>query len=188
MTHAKGVTPRSSKFTALVLGPRRITINDTNSITPSAFHHFETRRPPEGYRTLHGLAGVNLWITADDDWIRRMTTEYKEMKALGLCEEEFATFAKERLLRPEWRSDSVSEERQWRPEGIASACVSTQGERPLAKTSHSRIDGRRGRMGVGHSAGLHLLAFPERLQPEVPVPDPELCFRPRMDYMSISQH
>jgi hypothetical protein len=69
LTHAKGVTPRSSKFTDLILRPRRIIINDTNSITPSAFHHFETRRPPEAYRTLHGLAGVNLWIMADDDWI-----------------------------------------------------------------------------------------------------------------------
>ena len=65
---------------------------------------------------MHRLAGVNLWIMANDDWIRRTTTEYKEMKALGLCEEEFATFAKERLLRPKWRSDSVSEDRRWRAE------------------------------------------------------------------------
>jgi hypothetical protein len=38
------------------------------------------------------------------------------MKTLGLGEEEFATFAEERLLRPEWRSDSVSEDRRWRAE------------------------------------------------------------------------
>lgn len=81
----------------------------TSSIVPSAFHHFETRPPPrtEGYRGLDGLGGANLWIVADDDWAQRMTIEYKDMKMLGLCEEEFATIAKGQLLLREWRSDTV---------------------------------------------------------------------------------
>lgn len=38
------------------------------------------------------------------------------MKTLGLCEEEFATIAKEQLLLREWRSHTVSQDRQWRAE------------------------------------------------------------------------
>ena len=42
------ISPRSSKFTKQVLHPRGISINDTNSIVPSAFSHFGTSEPPPG--------------------------------------------------------------------------------------------------------------------------------------------
>ena len=43
LTSRTGITPRSAKFTDLVLQPRGISVNDTNAIVPSAFAHFDTR-------------------------------------------------------------------------------------------------------------------------------------------------
>lgn len=67
LTLSKNITPRNSKFTALVLYPRQISINGTSRVIPSAFHHFETKPPADGYRELAGLGGVNLWVAAEDD-------------------------------------------------------------------------------------------------------------------------
>jgi hypothetical protein len=112
------ISPRNSKFTKLVLHPRGISINDTNSIVSSAFSHFETSEPLQGetidYKGVEGLDWANIWITLDSDSVVKIATEYREMRGLGLCEEEFATFAKEKFLRGELRSQSVSEDRQWR--------------------------------------------------------------------------
>ncbi|KAH7302826.1 hypothetical protein B0I35DRAFT_447829 [Stachybotrys elegans] len=82
-----GITPRSAKFTDLVLLPRGIRVNDTNAIVPSAFAHFGTSLPTEGYKKLEGLAHTDIWATGGDDWVRSLSNKYKEMKTLGLCEE-----------------------------------------------------------------------------------------------------
>lgn len=66
------------------------------------------------YQGIAGLSSANIWVTMDDDTVRAVAAEYREMRGLGFCEEEFATFAKENFLRGELRSRSVSEDRQWR--------------------------------------------------------------------------
>lgn len=114
----RGIAPQSPKFTALILQPHRIVVNYTNALVPSAFHHFETKRPVGGYRAIKGLSGANIWITTDDVWMQCMTQEYNEMKALGLCEEEFAAVAKQQLLLQKLRSSSVFQDRQWRGERL----------------------------------------------------------------------
>lgn len=59
-------------------------INDTNSIVPNAFSHFGTREPEDDeaidYKRIPGLSGVNIWIMLDDDSIKDITNEYKEMR------------------------------------------------------------------------------------------------------------
>lgn len=112
------ISPRSSKFTKLILHPRGIVINDTNIIVPSAFIHFNTTQPPPGetidYANIPSLCEASIWVSLNDQSIQDIVSEYKEMRGLGLCEEEFATFAKENFLRGDLRSRKVSQDRAWR--------------------------------------------------------------------------
>jgi hypothetical protein len=130
------ISPRSSKFTKLVLQPRGITINDAHSIVPSAFYHFRTIEPGEGetinYKEIDVLSQTNIWITLDDDSVRKIAMEYKDMMGQGLSEEEFATFAKEKFLRCDPRSQSVSEN-QWRADRMLQLVC------PPKETAHWRI-------------------------------------------------
>ena len=91
---AAAITPRRSNFPELVLHSRGIFVDDTSSIVPSAFAHFSTTEPQKGYSNL----------------------EYTQMRGRGLCEEEFATLAKETFLVRRWRCAEVSQDRQWRAE------------------------------------------------------------------------
>lgn len=115
-TSRTNITPRSAKFTELVLHPRGIRVKDTNAIVPSAFAHFKTNRPPEGYAKLEGLCYNTIWVTGSEDWVQSLSHEYTETKALGLCEEEFASLAKEHFLRRSLRRVPDSNDRQWRGE------------------------------------------------------------------------
>ncbi|KAF3345644.1 Cell division control protein 45-like protein [Verticillium dahliae VDG2] len=99
LTLSRGITPRNTKFSDLVLSPRGITINDTNAIVPSAFDHFQTECPTNGYDRVEGLSGADIWVHRGKDWVQSTMEEYKEMKALNLCEDEFASFAKEQLFQ-----------------------------------------------------------------------------------------
>ena len=40
----------------------------------------------------------DVWLSGGPEFQRRIATEYKEMKAMDLCEEEYASVAKEELL------------------------------------------------------------------------------------------
>lgn len=75
VTSLRGITPRSSKFPDAVLCPRRIMINDTNSIVPSAFAHFNTKPPTKGYDMLDGLSSTDVWVEGDEDWISSTAKE-----------------------------------------------------------------------------------------------------------------
>lgn len=116
----KAITPRNAKFQDLVLQPRGITISKVTAITPSPFAHFNTAEPPsEGaidYSRLEGLGGADIWLPGGPEFIQSIIEEYAAMHHLSLCEEEYATFAKENLLKRERRSVKVSEDRQWRAE------------------------------------------------------------------------
>ncbi|KFA81746.1 hypothetical protein S40288_11089 [Stachybotrys chartarum IBT 40288] len=116
LTSRTGITPRNAKFADLVLLPRGIRVKDTNAIVPSAFAHFKTTRPPEGYDKVEGLSHTGIWVSGGDEWVRSLSNEYKEMKVLGLCEEEFASLAKEQFLRRSPRYLPDSDDRQWRGE------------------------------------------------------------------------
>lgn len=113
-TQSRSITPRSSKFAELVLDPRRIFVNQTNAIVPTPFVHFSTSKPEGGYSTLDNLGSANIWIDIDDGSVNKLADEYKEMRGFNLCESEFASLAKEFLLRREWRSSGTKEDRLWR--------------------------------------------------------------------------
>ncbi|KAL2113981.1 hypothetical protein VUR80DRAFT_1277 [Thermomyces stellatus] len=110
------ISPRSSKLTKLALHSRGITVDDTNSIVPSAFSRFGTEEPVDAtmidYQGIAGLSSANIWVTMNDDAVRTVAAEYREMRGLCYCKEEFATFAKENFLWGKLRSRSVFEDRQ----------------------------------------------------------------------------
>ncbi|KAI1371401.1 hypothetical protein F4677DRAFT_310087 [Hypoxylon crocopeplum] len=136
-SNPRTISPRSTKFTKLVLNPRGIFINDTNTIVPSAFSHFRTPQPSPGetidYTTIPGLAGANIWVSLDGRSVGDIVAEYREMRALNLCEEEFATFAKENFLRGDLRSRRVVEDRTWRSERMLQLVC------PPKESAHWRI-------------------------------------------------
>ncbi|KEY74891.1 hypothetical protein S7711_11468 [Stachybotrys chartarum IBT 7711] len=116
LTSRTGSTPRSARSADLVLLPRGIRVKDTNVIVPSAFAHFKTNRPPEGHYKVEELSHTDIWVSSGDDWVRSLSNEYREMKVLGLCEEEFASFANDQFLRRSPRYLPDSDDRQWRGE------------------------------------------------------------------------
>jgi len=193
-TTGRTITPRNPKFTSLVLHPRRIFINKTNSITPTAFAHFGTTEPEDGssvnYADLEGLGGANIWIRLDPAPIAAIASEYKAMKILGLCEEEFATFAKETFFKGERRSVDVSEDRQWRAERMLQlVCPPDENTHwcipPIFTDSDSvsEVD-----WTWDFAPGLQLLAFLEGVQSEIPLPDQELYICKELDYLSLLHH
>lgn len=90
--------------------PRRVYINDTNVIVPSAFAHLgtdETQCPPAGAGT-HDRAKEPYRRKSLDRHGRidcaGHRSEYRVMRGFGLCEDVFATFGKETFLLHERQS------------------------------------------------------------------------------------
>jgi len=65
---------------------------------------------------LEGLENLNIWLETDSDFLRETAAQYDCMTADGMCEAEFATFGKERLLKGEPRIRELPEDRKYRPE------------------------------------------------------------------------
>ncbi|KAH6871916.1 hypothetical protein B0T10DRAFT_541412 [Thelonectria olida] len=109
----RNISPQSSRFTKLILEPRGILINNTNSIVPSAFSHFSTGQPEDdktiNYKSIAGLSGAHIWVTLNNNTIKDIAAKYKEMRGQNLYEEEFATLAKEQFLHSERRSRARAE-------------------------------------------------------------------------------
>ncbi|KAI1435213.1 hypothetical protein GGR50DRAFT_694380 [Xylaria sp. CBS 124048] len=71
------------------LNSRRIfLINSTKSITPSAVGHFYTGRLRRICKKPCSLESFGVWTKKSDAKVRDWAAEYKEMRALGLGEEE----------------------------------------------------------------------------------------------------
>ena len=63
------------------------------------------------------LPESSIWIDTTDSFVRRVTKRYKDMLSRNLCEVEFATYAKETLLkRDHFADDEDTGVREWRSE------------------------------------------------------------------------
>ena len=101
-------------FKDTVLHPRAITIDTTFS--RSAFAEFDTDEPSgprvEYYKSLVNCQHTSVWLDVGsfaDDVVR----EYRFMVADQMCEAEFASYAKETLLKRDPRSLEPNPERPW---------------------------------------------------------------------------
>ena len=97
-----------------VLGVRGITVGLQQ--TRTVFDHFGYDQP----KFLHWMsthsfeAGKgDVWLSGGPEFNSRIATEYKEMKAMDLCEEEYASVAKEELLLRRVRHPIEGTTKKW---------------------------------------------------------------------------
>ena len=113
-SHSFSITIQSPLFREKCLLPRGIFINDEGIPPPGPFAHFLTTKPST-YRELEGLKESTLWLNTDLAFIETTNKEYKVMDSHQLCEAEYASYAKENLLKREPRedlSDNIADESQ----------------------------------------------------------------------------
>lgn len=113
-------SPYDRDFRELVLTPRGISIQRHGSFSETAFAHFGTdeqkdKRIPY-YRGLEGAQDTSVWLEADDEFVEEIVREYVCMKLGSLCEAEYATYAKETLLKRDPRYTEREESRRWMTE------------------------------------------------------------------------
>lgn len=113
-SHSHSITIKSPLFREKCLMPRGISIKDEGVPPPDPFSHFLTTKP-SSYQELDGLKESTLWLNTDLAFIETINKEYKFMDHYQLCEAEYASFAKENLLKREPRedlSDNIADESQ----------------------------------------------------------------------------
>lgn len=101
---SQSITIKNPYFREKCLLPRGITIDDSGIPPPDPFSHFHTKKPVN-YRDLDGLEKSTIWLDADPAFIENVNREYKFMDRYHLCEAEYASFAKENLLKREPREE-----------------------------------------------------------------------------------
>ena len=107
---SKRNTPRSKSFEQNVLKSRSIIINQ-GSIPVTAHAHFDIKEPPplditkhEYYTSIRSVSKSTIWVETDAIFITHLQETYREMVNWKMCEAEFATYAKEKLVK---RNDSL---------------------------------------------------------------------------------
>ncbi|KAI0401630.1 hypothetical protein F4802DRAFT_417388 [Xylaria palmicola] len=113
-TKLTNITPHHPSFYDIVLKNYGIYIQTDGPIVPSAFAHFKTKKPANGYSSEAGLTSANAWVEKSERDLKRIAAEYVAMHGLDLSKEEYAMRAKEIFLLGPWRSDEVDLDRQWR--------------------------------------------------------------------------
>lgn len=111
------ITPRDPDFREDVLEPRGIVIKGDTISLPDPYKHFASDRTSDtNYKELQGLESVGIWLEKDDTTVYEISEEYHCMAQNNLCEAEFATFGKEKILKGEPRRFKVPEDGLWRTE------------------------------------------------------------------------
>ena len=97
--------PRSKAFEQNVLMPRSVII-DHESIPMTAYAHFDVKEPPpphmtqqDYYTNVRSVPKSTIWVETDNAFIKYVQETYTEMIQWKMCEAEFATYAKEELLK-----------------------------------------------------------------------------------------
>jgi hypothetical protein len=100
-----------------VLESRGIIIKGNTISLPDPFMHFASGHTTEtNYKELPGLENLHIWLETDPDFLQELSEEYHCMVQNNLCEAEFATLTKEKLLKAEPRRLKIPEDRKWRTE------------------------------------------------------------------------
>ena len=124
----KRLTPASKDFQALALTPRAIHI-DPAGFPVLAHVHFGVDEPARGrdekehYTQVRGAFDTNVWVEGSDTLLNFITASYKRMTRRHLCEEEFASFAKENLLKQERSLLDESRQGVWKTERMLQLVV-----------------------------------------------------------------
>lgn len=121
--------PRDVLFESVVMAPHHIAVNPIKTVSSGAHKYFGTvcdtgtDSDSDGdgdtvidtdYKRLEGLDHIKIWVDASEANCEEITAEYKEMVRQRLVEAEFATFAKEELLKGVRRADPIRKDEQFR--------------------------------------------------------------------------
>ena len=104
-----------------VLEPRSIRISDRRQFPDTAYAHFgiKVSGTPRvaAIDPTKMLPESSIWIDTSDAFVKRVTKRYTDMLSRNLCEAEYATYAKEKLLkRDDFADDEETNVREWRAE------------------------------------------------------------------------
>lgn len=121
MSDFKRISPYNSDIVQNVLDPRSIKIFDTDESADTAYGHFGIEVPKTrnvaAVDPTKRLPESSIWISTSDIFVKRVAKRYMDMKSRNLCEAEFATYAKEKLLkRDDFADDEETDIREWRAE------------------------------------------------------------------------
>lgn len=118
----KAPSPYDRDFGLRVLEPRSITINKT-LYSGKAHKHFEVEQANgnrvEYYTVRRGATDSQVWLNNEETLIQDIAREYSCMDRRNLCEAEFASYARETLLKRDRRVldlDQEERKRVWIPE------------------------------------------------------------------------
>lgn len=123
---------QDADFRRTVLGPRGINFV-SRLIGADAFAHFGTYPPSYDnvtYKDLDGCQHTEVWLTADDSFLRDINREYVYMAYERLCEAEFATYAKETLLRRDPRFLEQNKDKEGRVERMVEPSIKSDAVDP----------------------------------------------------------
>lgn len=108
---SKRNSPYNSDFMDNVLEPRSIRISDRRQFPDTAYAHFgiKVSGTPRvaAIDPTKMLPESSIWIDTSDAFVKRVTKRYTDMLSRNLCEAEYATYAKEKLLK---RNDFADDE------------------------------------------------------------------------------
>jgi hypothetical protein len=106
---------RASKNAVLV--PHGIAIDHARRLTADISQYFcATPIPNYNYHNMEGLDHIKIWLDTSDERLTEITVEYQEMKRRNLCEDEYATFAKENLFKGPRRAGQPAQDDRFRIE------------------------------------------------------------------------
>ncbi|KAF9728472.1 hypothetical protein PMIN04_010456 [Paraphaeosphaeria minitans] len=112
-TRSKALTgPRNIRFEEEVLRRHGIEIDRSKRPTSGPFDYFGTKH--DDYTAIESLNHITIWMDTSDGELQAVADEYTEMMRQKLCEDEYATFAKENLLKGPRRAGYVAEDGRFR--------------------------------------------------------------------------
>ena len=120
----KPPSPYDADFQERVLTPRSITVTEDASVTPHVHFESSKKNKVQDYKEKAPL--VSVWLDPSPEFIRDIKREYTCMQTSLLCEAEFASYAKETLLKRDPRTLDVTSERGWKTERMVELVAKPQ--------------------------------------------------------------
>ncbi|KAF2726517.1 hypothetical protein EJ04DRAFT_582610 [Polyplosphaeria fusca] len=112
-TRSKALTgPRNTRFKEEVLRRHGVVIDRARRPTSGPFGYFGMRQ--DDYTLMESLNHLNIWMNTSIGELQAIVDEYTEIMRQKLCEDEYATFAKENLLKGPRRAGYVAEDGKFR--------------------------------------------------------------------------
>ena len=116
-------SPYNKDFDEKVLRPRGVQIElDTLPMKP--YEHFQIAEPVASIDQQHYYHGIRnapistVWVETDETFITRVAREYTRMKNRGMCEAQFASYARVELLKQDKSFLDDPEVRTWKTERL----------------------------------------------------------------------